>query len=363
MWRDVWLPGSETFIRNQVDALSRWQAAPVASEHVESPVSHGASIVFGTSAPELLRRSRFRAVRRSRAVRRAVTACAPDLVHAHFATDGGLILPTCRAAGIPLVVSVHGYDVTSVASLPRKVRNRVAEVLAGADRISAISGFIADRALQLGADPARVEVIPIGIPVPADVVERDLEDTTRVLFVGRLVEKKGVADAIAAVATLVAAGHRLTLTVVGDGPMRSSVEALAARSGAPVTFAGSMAPPEVSAAMSAHDVFLAPSRTAADGDSEGFGMVFLEAAAHRLPSVAYRHGGVPEAVEDGVSGLLAPEGDVVALTECLRVLVVDPDHRRELGRAGRRRVEERFDVRDVTRDLEDLYDAAAEGVR
>ena len=88
-------------------------------------------------------------------------------------------------------------------------------------------------------------------------------------------------------------------------------------------------------------------------------MVFLEAACAGLPVVSYRHGGVPEAVADGESGLLVPEGDVVALSTALEDLLSNPDKAALLGRAGRHRVTSRFDIRTCTADLENIYDRAA----
>ena len=104
-------------------------------------------------------------------------------------------------------------------------------------------------------------------------------------------------------------------------------------------------------------VFAAPSRTAANGDAEGFGMVFLEAALSSVPVVSYRHGGVPEAVVDGETGLLAEEGDLEGLASRLEMLLTDPVLAARLGAAGKQRTIELFDVKKRTLDLEDVLDA------
>jgi glycosyltransferase involved in cell wall biosynthesis len=107
-------------------------------------------------------------------------------------------------------------------------------------------------------------------------------------------------------------------------------------------------------------VFCVPSKTAANGDSEGLGMVFLEAGLHSLPVVSYAHGGVQEAVSDGVTGCLAPEGDVVALAQNLRLMLADTQRATQFGRAARERVLRCFDIRNQILQIEEMYDRASE---
>jgi glycosyltransferase involved in cell wall biosynthesis len=109
----------------------------------------------------------------------------------------------------------------------------------------------------------------------------------------------------------------------------------------------------------AHAIFCGPSQRAANGDAEGLGMVFIEAALAGLPVVAYRHGGVVEAVDDRSTGLLAPEGDVEALSENLAALLAEPERARALGQAGARRAAELFELATQAAKLELLYDQVA----
>ncbi|GAA4109671.1 hypothetical protein GCM10022215_04190 [Nocardioides fonticola] len=358
IWRQTWLPGSETFIRNQVDSLSHWRALPIAVEHLDSPISGGGSIVLGDGLPDRIRRRSYRVTRRSSAVRRAIRDAAPAIIHAHFANDAGLIEPIARQLRVPMVVTVHGYDLTVTRDRPRRDARDVAAGLRRAQSVITLSRFMADRAVRQGADPGKILTIPTGIPIPPDPGPRRADDdTVKVLFVGRLVEKKGVEDAIRAVAAVAAKGHRLALTIAGSGPMEAELKALPPQVRASVRFVGAISPSSVRELMATHDLFLAPSKTAPNGDSEGFGMVFLEAAAHRLPAVGYVHGGVPEAVVDGETGLLAPEGDLEQLSARLEQLVESEAMRLEMGLAGRRRVETDFDVRKCTAQLERHYDS------
>src|SRR5207247_5934205 len=139
-----------------------------------------------------------------------------------------------------------------------------------------------------------------------------------VLFVGRLVERKGVAHLIEAIARLGSRGPRLE--IVGEGPERPGLEALAARLGVVdrVVFRGKIPPDELQASYARAAVCVLPSVLDARGDTEGLGVVLLEAMNHGTPVIASRVGGIPDIVEDGVSGLLVPPGDADALAAAVR---------------------------------------------
>jgi glycosyltransferase involved in cell wall biosynthesis len=145
------------------------------------------------------------------------------------------------------------------------------------------------------------------------------------------------------------------ITVVGDGPLRAREDAAAARLGLNVVFAGHRTPEEVTELMRCHEVLSVPSQRATDGDSEGFGMVFLEAAMNCLPVVSTRHGGIPEAVEDGCSGLLAEPGNPTDLAAALLRVLSDHALAADLGANGRRRAVRDFAIDRQTRALEDAY--------
>jgi hypothetical protein len=176
-------------------------------------------------------------------------------------------------------------------------------------------------------------------------------------MVGRLVEKKGHADALAALARLGDGGTPAELVVVGAGPARGAVEAEAARLG--VTGRLRLLPPTDRAGLAAHfeaaDVFLHSSVTAADGDVEGIPNVVVEAAATGLPVVGTRHGGIAEVIEEGRSGLLVPERDPEALAAALASLAAEPERRLALGRGAAERARRDFDLRAQLDAHEKLY--------
>lgn len=367
VWRDELLPSSETFIVNQVGAMSRWEPLLAGLYRRPSLLDvDPALVVAGSGRAAGVRRKWVRASGRSRRLDALLRRPGVRVVHAHFGRDGMLVAPAARRAGLPLVVTFHGYDVTRLPEDPRTgaaYRRGLRRLFGTAAVLLAVSGYVRERLLELGAPADKVVVFPIGIPL-GESPSSDPPTVRRLLFVGRLVEKKGVADLLDAVAALPGDLRRTPVELCGDGPLRPELEARAAERDLVVEFRGHRSPDQLRAAYQGGGVFCGPSRRAPGGDAEGLGMVFLEAAAAGLPVVAYRHGGVPEAVDDGASGLLVPEGDVAGLTAALERLLSDADLAARMGAAGRRLVEERYDVERQTGVLEELYDrVAADGRR
>lgn len=365
VWRNDVLNASETFIRNQVDAIRGWRAVLAGARRRTSVLSSPADeILFGHSIVERMRRRLFLSTGISRRVDALIRTQGIAVVHAHFATSAATILPVAQRHRLPLVVTVHGFDVTDrdmrAGRQGARYVRRTRRVFAYAGRIIAVSDFIAAQAIEaFGADPRRVHVLPIGIPLsPTPPVRNVVRD---VLFVGRLVEKKGVDDLLAALALLAANGQRPIVSIVGDGPRRAHLEADAKARGLLVDFLGARPPQIVAEEMAASRILVAPSRAARSGDAEGFGMVFLEAALAGTPVIAYRHGGVPEAVDDGVTGLLVDEGDIVGLADSIAVLLDDPVRRDAMGAAAAARVRADFDITVCTDRLVAEYDELADG--
>jgi glycosyltransferase involved in cell wall biosynthesis len=363
IWKASWLPGSETFVRNQVDALERWHATCLGLKDVGSPLGRGTDrVLYGRTLPEKVRRGAFLWTGRGGRVRPALDAIRPDLVHAHFGSDATLIVHEAARAGARLVITAHGADVISPHAHSTLIRARIASTLRRADQVIVVSKFLASRVEQLGVEPRRIRVLYTGIPIGPRPEEGDDHRVWDLAFAGRLVERKGVSDALLAAASAQARlGRRLRMCVMGDGPLRAEMASMARQSGLGAEFLGHVDPDRVRLELSRSKIFLAPSRTGPKGDAEAFGMVFLEAAARATPVVAYRHGGVVEAVCEGVTGVLVDEGDVSGLSNAVLSLLRDPARRAELGAAGRARVETSFDIRARTRELERVYDSVVDG--
>lgn len=366
VWRRIWLPGSETFIRNQVDNLHRWRPRCGGMYRQESSLVRQGEVALFARRPRgpigsLLNRFRLRW-----RIGSLVRESDPDLLHAHFALDAYDLVHLSQRHRIPLIVTAHGYDVTEVWDR-RGLRGRwrriqVSTALRRADLILAVSDHIRKQALAHGARPDRIIVHHIGIPIPSE--SATAVPKWDIVAVGRMVEKKGFADLLAALPLLgLSDVTDLRIAIIGDGPLRSSLEAAARTAGPVVEFMGAQSPDRVIEVMRESYMFVGPSKTASNGDSEGLPTTFVEAAACGLPIVAYRHSGVPEIVLDGVSGLLVDEGDVVALASAISRLLCDTNGARAMGAMGRLHAKENFDIRSQTSTLEDIYDQALEAYR
>jgi colanic acid/amylovoran biosynthesis glycosyltransferase len=354
------LPASETFIRNQGNALTRWRPSFVGVVKADSVNAADSDlIVLPDGAPG---RRRLSLTGSSEALWRTVAGVEPQLIHAHFGGDGWLISETAVRLGVPLVITLHGQDVTSLPAAGGwrgvRYRHNLRIAFDRAALIIAVSEHIRSRAIGLGVDPAKVRVHHTGVALPptagGDRFEWD------VLFVGRFVEKKGLDDLVDALGRLKDLGPRTAF--IGTGPLEPAIRAQASAAGVEVTFLGYQEPAAVARHMDRSRVFASPSRTAANGDTEGLPTTILEAASHGLPAVSTFHSGIPEAVVDGETGLLCAEGDRDALAVNLRRMLTEPGLRDRLGGASRTHVEAHFDLAKQTLLLEDLYDwVAAKG--
>ncbi|HEX4872515.1 MAG TPA: glycosyltransferase [Nevskiaceae bacterium] len=291
-----------------------------------------------------------------------------DLVHAHFGPAGERLARLRRQGRLPapLLVSLHGFDVTRE---PPTEAGAYRHLFEGADRLIATTAFIAQRALALGCPPAKLCRLPLGIRLDAYPFRRPLVGEGRplqLLSIARLVEKKGIGDALEAVARLRAAGVDCRYQVIGEGPLRPLLEQQVGRLGLQqsVSFLGARTRQQVAAVLAEADLFLFPSVRAADGDQEGQGMALIEAQACGLLVVATRSGGIPESLQEGVNGLLVDERAPEQIAAAVQALLARRAEWPALAEAGRAWVERQFCHRQHLDQLEALYAelAAARGV-
>jgi phosphatidylinositol alpha-1,6-mannosyltransferase len=324
-------------------AVGRWETAPAEAQGA------CALLPFPFEAAAAHRPwNLFRAARR---IRGHLDAAPPRaLVCGNIRPYGPLVARIAGRRGLPFVQVFHGNDLLRTARrwgahpVKRRAWMRVA---AGAARHVVNSLYTASLARELGLPGDRVAVVPpevdtVAFRPPRDSGERDAARARYgwgpgeriTLFAGRLVERKGLSDLLAALSGVPGVDR---LVVAGPGD-RSAYEREAQAAGVAdrVTFLGYVTPAELPDLYRAVDLFAGPSRDAkARDDVEGFGIVYLEASASGLPVLATRAGGIPEAVEDGVGGLLVPPRDVPALSAAWARLAGDADLRRRLGDGGR----------------------------
>lgn len=244
----------------------------------------------------------------------------------------------------PLAAVFHGWDMSAYL---RDSQQQVYDSLfENADLLLPVSDCWRRRLLEMGAPSEKTIVQRIGVDSKRfSFRPRRWGDGVDVLTVARLVEKKGVRFGLEAFSKLVDDVPEARYTVVGDGPLRPALEAHSRRLGIEqfVEFTGWRQRDEVQKMMFEHDLLLAPSVTASDGDMEGIPVVVMEAMATGMPVVSTWHSGIPELVCHGQSGLLAAERDVDELARCLQRMAANPAQWSDFGRCGRRTIEQSFD--------------------
>lgn len=354
---------SETFIAAQGRALPSLE--PVFVGFKKDPTGYD----YLGDSPVLLHSELARSAQLSRTLMRlngrvsprwlrAMASTGPVLLHAHFGPDALAALPITDRLQIPLIATFHGFDIATKDTRSRYARRRP-RVYSSAAVVIAVSRFIRDQLIEKACPPEKIIVHYIGIDVDQFAPDPDLPRQPHVLFVGRLVPKKGLEYLIRAMARIQDRHPAAGLVVAGDGPLRRDLERLAASELRSFRFLGRQTPSQVHSLMNSSQISCVPSVVAPSGDAEGLPMVVLEAMAMGLPVISFAPGGVTDAIVDGVTGLLAPERDEEALAAHLDRALGDPELCRRMSAAGRARVREHFDLRKQTAKLEEIYKAVS----
>lgn len=365
LWKRRLLPGTETFIRNQQDAYSRYAAVAIGSQRQNSPLARESDMLLYENGGILgkFKAKILSACGYSRELSSLLENESIDIVHAHFAPEGFSISRACKKLGIPLVVSFHGHDINEAPYMPgwrgKRYRRRLKKLFKEADAFIAISEALRERAVKLGCPPEKIQVKYTGIPTTGteNTGSESVEKYWDVIFVGRFIDIKGPLHVIqAASKAQEALGKPVKVAMIGSGPLLEEAQTLAAQLDVSVEFMGHQRPSEVERELQRSRVFCAPSMSIKPNQLEGFGMVYLEAALASIPVNAYAYGGVQEAVAHEESGLLAREGDVEELARNLTRLLADPDEAQRMGLAGKKRAIELFSMTRCIAEIELLYD-------
>jgi L-malate glycosyltransferase len=294
------------------------------------------------------------------ALRRLLQAERPALLNVHYASGYG---STAALAGWrPWLLSVWGSDVYDFPYEGRLKGWWLRRNLRRADALASTSEAMAQQVHRLVPERQAVFITPFGIdttrfvPRPQAHEAHEAHEGLVIGTVKTLAPKYGIDVLLRAFAQLPAAPG-LSLLVVGDGPQRAELEALAATLGIAhrVRFAGAVAHAEVPAWLQRMDVYAAVSRL----DSESFGVAVLEASACALPVVVSDAGGLPEVVVDGKTGLVVPREDPAALAAALARLLADGGLRQRLGQAGRQRVQQHYEWSHCVERMLDCFDQVA----
>jgi colanic acid/amylovoran biosynthesis glycosyltransferase len=258
------------------------------------------------------------------------------VVLAEYGPTGALAADVCAALGLPLHVIFHGLDASALLR-HATIRRRYRHLWPRAASVICVSCALADRLVATGCPESLIHIVPCGVDEAA--FPPGSPEPGRVLAIGRLVEKKAPQLTIRAFAAVADRFPQAHLDVVGDGPLKPLCEAAVAEAGLAdrVTLHGPLPHAACGALLRRAAVFAQHSVTASTGDTEGSPVAIAEAMATALPVVATRHSGIPEQVEDGVTGYLVAEGDVAGMGEALARLLADPGQARAMGEAGRQR--------------------------
>jgi glycosyltransferase involved in cell wall biosynthesis len=278
------------------------------------------------------------------------TAHRAKLVHHHHAYRLSDVLGAVRRMKLPLVVSVHGQDVTAYA----RQWPGVVDPLRVADAVVVPSRFIIGAVEEAGVPGDRIHVIPSGVETSFFTPTPLPHGAPEALFVGRFVEKKGLDVLLKAWVEVRRRVPEARLVLLGFGPLedlaRSGGEGVVVEPTDP-TRRGT----QVRDAMSRARVVVTPSRTAADGDVETLLLVNLEAMASGRPVVTTRHGGIPEFVDEGRTALVVPENDPAGLADALERVLSDEPLAQRMAAAGPEWVK-RFDWAETARAMDGLYE-------
>lgn len=372
------LPRSETFIKEQVRALKEWKAVLAGYRRVSDGLDLSGIDTFilpGLDAGKLghlrLRFDQWRGTPHRPTVR-ALRQLDADLVHVHFGTNAVDIWPSVREAGLPMLVTLHGYDInvhrewweSGRGGIRRRNYPRRLLELAAEPRVHfiAVSQAIKRRAIAVGMPEQKITVAYIGVdterfrPGKVPITERP----RRILFVGRMVENKAPLLLIRAYAEVRKAVPDAELTMIGDGPLFGAAKTLAKELGEGVTLLGACDSNGVISEMHNARMLCLPSVETRRGDGEGFGLVLLEAQACGLPVVTSALGGTQEGMLAGKTGYAINAGDIDSLVNYLHLLVVTPDLASRMSVSARDFATRSFDIFQLTGALEYLYSECAE---
>jgi len=276
-----------------------------------------------------------------RALGAAFLESRPDVLLAQYGTTGLQLIRPCMKANVPLVIHFHGFDL-SKEYRDRWYRFSCKKLLRVARALIVVNNIQRERLLSLGAPPEKIYLIPCGVPVeeftPAESVS---EQPCRFLAVGRFVPKKCHINTIKAFAKCAKRSHDVQLTMIGDGPLRDDSQRMVDELGITqqVRFMGAQPNEIVKREMMAAGAFVHHSITSLDGDEEGWPIVVGEAMSCGLPVISTSHPGIIDQVADGETGFLVEENDWKEMAERMFKIAENPQLRRSMGVAGRRRIE------------------------
>ena len=291
--------------------------------------------------------------------KKIILANGVKLIHAHFGPSGIEILPVARDLRLPLLVSFHGYD-ASMLLKDRRYLSDLKGVLDYAD-IIAVSQYMKNKLIEIGADPRKISVIYYGISVQDNQVKREsikkkVEEKLEIKFlqISNFDEKKGHKYTLLAFRKFLECYDKALLLLGGDGTLKNKIEDLSKelKINDKVKFLGRMTPIDVKSYMNNSDVFLHHSVTSSSGNEEGIPNVIMEAMAAGLPVISTYHSGIPELIKDGENGFLVNEKDIDTYAKKMTEILSIESY---VGQNAIQTVFEDFNIIMQSQKLKELY--------
>ena len=288
-----------------------------------------------------------------------------EMMHVYFGHTGVHLLPFIQAWDKPVIVSFHGMDIQTREGQPGYIES-LQELLRDLPLVLARSHSLLERLADLGCAKEKLRLNRTGIPLhlyPLTDRQYPTDGAWRLVQACRLIAKKGIPTTFKAFAGFREKYPKATLTLAGEGPLLEELRALAAQMGLAeaVTFAGFLNQKELYDLYAASHIFMHPSEMTPDSNQEGVPNSMLEAMATGLPVVATLHGGIPEAVDNNLTGFLLPERDAEGLQAALQKLAGSAELWAQMGAAASASIRENFEHSRQIEKLEDCYQEVLDG--
>jgi colanic acid/amylovoran biosynthesis glycosyltransferase len=357
-------------IYRQITAIGRCRPVVIAQKREQAGRYPFEPIyIVPKPATHFLRRFWFRQMRdvpwqishrELRALQTILSKTAASLLHIYFGQIAVHLLPLIRSWKKPSIVSFHGADVTVDMNKPA-YREATRQMLDAVKLVLVRSESLRRAVIDLGCDERKIEIQRTGIPLDEfPFRERDFVTAAtqwRFVQAGRLIEKKGLPVTLRAFALFLGQHPSANLTIAGEGPLLGELQKLAGELNIDhrVSFTGFVSQEQLREIYDESHIFVHPSQTGHDGNQEGIPNSMLEAMASGLPVFATQHGGIPEAIENGVSGVLVPERDHEKLAAALLDALKDPGFLSRTAFNGAGFVRKNFDLRAQAQRLEEIY--------
>lgn len=362
------MPLSEVFIAHQASALKRFSPTLIACRQVTPSVDHGLPrYILNTknSLPEKISEGIFKLTGCNSFLKNHIMG--HDIIHAHFGPTGWLATPLSVQTKISLVVTLHGFDVLKKTITLKDdglnqflYKKYLSRLTRHASQFICVSEFLKRRAIEFGFPEEKCVVQYMGIPLLAHGQEKyirtDKTSPFRILSVGRLVPMKGHRLLIEAAAAVQNEGYNVQLDIIGAGPLQNQLEQQAAGTLKNYKIWGGQPHEKILSMMRQSDIFCHLSHEIENGYNEAFGLAVLEAQWAGLPVIAFNSGGVPEAMNNGTTGILCPENNIQSVKEAIISLINNDDLRASQSYEAPKFVQKNFDNAIQTEKIETLYD-------